>query len=135
MSHFRPITRDVHFLLPPPVQDWLPEGHLARYVVEVVEGLDISALERADAGRGSLPYDPAMLLSLLIYGYATGRYFSSNIERATYDSLAFRFIAANTHPDTLRWPPSGGVLPRSLRPPLFRCCRSPARTSSAASAR
>ncbi len=99
MSHFRPILRDVDFLLPPSVQDWLPEGHLARYVVEVVEGLDLSALEQAYAGRGSLPYHPALLLSLLICGYATGCYSSRTIERATYDSLAFRFIAANGHPD------------------------------------
>jgi transposase len=99
MSHFRPILRDVDFLLPPSVQDWLPEGHLARYVVEVVEGLELSELERADAGRGSLPYHPATLLSLLIYGYATGGFSSRKIERATYDSLAFRFIAANAHPD------------------------------------
>lgn len=99
MSHFRSITRDIDFLLPPSVQDWLPEGHLARYVVEVVEGLDLSALERSYSGRGSLPYHPAMLLSLLIYGYATGCYSSRKIERATYDSLAFRFIAANQHPD------------------------------------
>ncbi|MFB1490735.1 MULTISPECIES: transposase [unclassified Thiocapsa] len=99
MSHFRSINRDIDFLLPPSVQDWLPEGHLARYVVEVVEGLDLSALERAYAGRGSLPYHPATLLSLLIYGYATGCYSSRKIELATYDSLAFRFIAANSHPD------------------------------------
>ncbi|MBK5965747.1 IS5/IS1182 family transposase [Thiocystis minor] len=99
MSHFRPILRDVDFLLPPSVQDWLPEGHLARDVVEVVEGLDLSELERADAGRGSPPYHPATLLSLLIDGYATGGFSSRKIERATYDSLAFRFIAANSHPD------------------------------------
>lgn len=99
MSHFRTINRDVAFLLPPSVQDWLPERHLARYVVEVVEGLDLRELERAYAGRGSAPYHPAMLLSLLIYGYATGCYSSRKIERATYDSLAFRFIAANSHPD------------------------------------
>ena len=99
MSHFRSINRDIDYLLPPSVQDWLPEGHLARYVVEVVEGLDLSALEQAYSGRGSLPYHPATLLSLLIYGYATGCYSSRKIERATYDSLAFRFIAANSHPD------------------------------------
>jgi transposase len=99
MSHFRSINRDIDYLLPPSVQDWLPEGHLARYVVEVVEGLDLSALEQAYSGRGSLPYHPATLLSLLIYGYATGGYSSRKIERATYDSLAFRFIAANSHPD------------------------------------
>ena len=68
MSHFRPILRDVDFLLSPSVQDWLPEGHLARDVVEVVEGLDLNALERDDAGRGSPPDHPATLLSLLIDG-------------------------------------------------------------------
>jgi hypothetical protein len=68
-------------------------------VVEVVEGLDLRELERAYAGRGSRPYHPATLLSLLIYGYATGCFSSRKTERATYDSLAFRFIAANSHPD------------------------------------
>ncbi len=96
---FRPIDRETSFLLPPSVQEWLPEGHLARYVVDVVEGLDLSALERAYAGRGSEAYHPAMLLSLLIYGYATGTFSSRKLERATYDSLAFRFIACNLHPD------------------------------------
>ena len=99
MSHFRPIDRDTDFLLPPSVQEWLPEAHLARYVVDVVEGLDLSELERAYAGRGSDAYHPAMVLSLLIYGYATGTFSSRKIERATYDSLAFRYIACNLHPD------------------------------------
>jgi transposase len=99
MSRFRPIDRDTDFLLPPSVQDWLPEAHLARYVVEVVEGLDLGELERAYAGNGSAAYHPALLLSLLIYGYATGSFSSRKIERATYDSLAFRFIACNQHPD------------------------------------
>ena len=99
MSRFRPIDRDTAFLLPPSVQEWLPEGHLARYVVDVVEGLDLSELERAYAGKGSVAYHPAMLLSLLIYGYATGTFSSRKIERATYDSLAFRYIACNLHPD------------------------------------
>ncbi|MBK6655217.1 IS1182 family transposase [Zoogloea sp.] len=99
MSRFRPIDRQTDYLLPPSVQDWLPESHLARYVVDVVEALDLSALTRAYAGRGSDAYHPAMLLSLLIYGYATGTHSSRRIERATYDSLAFRFIACNQHPD------------------------------------
>lgn len=72
---------------------------MARYVVEVVEQLDLSAMERAYAGRGYDAYPPAMLLSLLIYGYATGTFSSRQIERATYDSLAFRYIACNLHPD------------------------------------
>ena len=83
----------------PSVQEWLPEGHLSRYVVEVVEGLDLGDLERAYAGKGSAAYHPALLLSLLIYGYATGCYSSRKIEQATYDSLAFRYIACNRHPD------------------------------------
>ncbi len=96
---FHPIDRDTDYLLPPSVREWLPESHLARYVVDVVEGLDLSALERAYAGRGSKAYHPATLLSLLIYGYATGTFSSRKIERATYDSLAFRYIACNRHPD------------------------------------
>ena len=96
---FQPIDRDTDYLLPPSVQEWLPEAHLARYVVEVVETLDLSSLEGAYAGRGSHAYHPATLLSLLIYGYATGIFSSRKIERATYDSLAFRYIACNRHPD------------------------------------
>ena len=99
MSRSRPLNREIDYLLPPSVQDWLPESHLARYVVEVVEGLDLSKLESVYAGRGSAAYHPAMLLSLLIYGYATGAYSSRKIERASYDSLAFRFIACDQHPD------------------------------------
>ena len=96
---FHPIDRDTDFLLPPSVQDWLPEAHLARYVVDVVEQLDLSVLERAYAGKGSDAYHPATLLALLIYGYATATFSSRKIERATYDSLAFRYIAYNRHPD------------------------------------
>ena len=96
---FQPIDRDTDYLLPPSVQEWLPKAHLARYVVDVVEGLDLSALERAYAGRGSEAYHPATLLSLLIYGYATSTFSSRKIERATHDSLAFRYIACNRHPD------------------------------------
>ncbi|MCR4320926.1 MAG: transposase, partial [Candidatus Brocadiaceae bacterium] len=79
--------------------EWLPEAHLARYVAAVVENIDLSMIERAYAGRGSDAYHPAMLLGLLIYGYATGTFSSRKIERATYDSLAFRYLACNRHPD------------------------------------
>lgn len=99
MSNFRPVDRDTGFLLPPSVDEWLPERHLGRFVVEVVEQLDLTAMSRAYRGAGSAAYHPAMLLSLLIYGYATGMFSSRKIERATYDSVAFRFIAANQHPD------------------------------------
>ena len=99
MSPFRPIDRKTPYLLPPSVEDWLPEDHLARFIVEVVEGLDVSRLESTYRGRGSAAYHPALLLSLLVYGYATGVFSSRRIERATYDSVAFRFIAAGSHPD------------------------------------
>lgn len=99
MSRFRPVDRGTGYLLPPSVDEWLPENHLARFIVEVVENLSTAPLERAYAGRGSAAYHPNMLLALLVYGYATGVFSSRKIERATYDSLAFRFIAANQHPD------------------------------------
>ena len=99
MSRFVPIDRDTAYLLPPSVQEWLPEDHLARFIVETVEQLDLSELNREYAGRGVAAYPPAMLLALLFYGYATGEFSSRRIERGTYDSVAFRFIAANTHPD------------------------------------
>ena len=81
------------------VGGWLPERHLARFVVEVIEQLDLSAFVKAYRGSGSASYHPSMLLGLLVYGYATGVFSSRKLERATYDSVAFRFIAANDHPD------------------------------------
>jgi len=99
MSNFRPINRDTDFLLPPSVDEWLPERHLARFVVEVVDQLDLSAMVKAYRGSGSASYHPSMLLGLLIYGYATKVFSSRAIERATYDSVAFRYMAGNQHPD------------------------------------
>jgi transposase len=99
MSNFRPINRDTGFLLPPSVDEWLPQRHLARFVVEVIDGLDVSELVKEYRGSGSASYHPAMLLGLLVYGYATKVFSSRAIERATYDSVAFRFIAGNEHPD------------------------------------
>ena len=99
MSNFRPTDRLTGYLLPPSVDEWLPQRHLARFVVEVVEGLDLRAMSKAYRGSGSASYHPAPLLSMLIYGYATGVFSSRKLERATYDSVAFRFIAANDHPD------------------------------------
>jgi transposase len=99
MSNFRPINRDTGFLLPPSVDEWLPQRHLARFVVEVIDGLDLSELVKAYRGSGSASYHPAMLLGLMVYGYATKVFSSRAIERGTYDSVAFRFIAGNEHPD------------------------------------
>src|ERR1035438_3808218 len=99
MSNFRPISRNTGFLLPPSVDEWLPQRHLARFVVEVIDGLDLSELVKAYRGSGSAPYHPAMLLGLLVYGYSTKVFSSRAIERATHDSVAFRYIAGNEHPD------------------------------------
>jgi len=99
VSNFRPINRDTGFLLPPSMDEWLPQRHLARFVVEVIDGLDLSDLVKAYRGSGIASYHPAMLLGLLVYGYATKVFSSRAIERATHDSVAFRFIAGNEHPD------------------------------------
>src|SRR3979409_1313259 len=99
MSHFRPINRDIAFLMPPSVDEWLPQRHLARFVVEVVEGLDLRAMTGSYRGSGEASYHPELLLGLIVYGYATGVFSSRKLERASYDSVAFRFIAANEHPD------------------------------------
>jgi len=96
---FVEVDRETLYLLPPSLQDWLPEGHLSRFVVEIVEQLDLRSLKASYAGRGSQPYNPQMLVALLFYGYATGVFSSRKLERNTYDSVAFRFIAANSHPD------------------------------------
>jgi len=98
-SNFVDIDRGTLYLLPPSIQDWLPEDHLARFVVEIVSQLDLKPLRDAYAGRGSKAYSPEILLSLLFYGYATGVFSSRKLELAAYDSVAFRYIAVNTHPD------------------------------------
>jgi transposase len=99
MSNFRPIDRQTGFLLPPSVDEWLPEKHLARFVVEVIDGLDLRVMRGSYRGSGSASYPPSLLLGILVYGYATGVFSSRKLERASYDSVAFRFIAANQHPD------------------------------------
>lgn len=98
-TKFAPCDRATPYLLPPSVQDWLPKDHLARFVVEIVERLDLRSLKDSYSGCGSKPYNPEMLLALLFYGYATGVFSSRKLERSTYDSVAFRYIAANRHPD------------------------------------
>jgi len=99
MSNFRLLDRRTDFLMPPSVDEWLPQKHLARYVVEVIDSLDLSAMSKSYRGSGSASYHPALLLGILVYGYATGVFSSRKLERATHDSVAFRFIAANDHPD------------------------------------
>jgi transposase len=88
-------------LMPPSVSEWLPEDHLAWFVLDVVEELDVSAFldgYRAD-GRGGAAYDPAVMLALLIYAYSVGERSSRRIERRCVEDVAFRVVAANVQPD------------------------------------
>src|ERR1700759_2235160 len=99
MSNFRAIDRKTGYLLPASVDEWLPEKHLARFIVEVIDDLDLGRMSRAYRGTGSASYHPRTLLSILVYGYATGVFSSRKLERATWDSVAFRYIAGGEHPD------------------------------------
>ena len=127
MKNFRPVDRDTGFLMPPSVDEWLPEKHLARFVVEVIAGLDLRAMLGRYRGSGEASYHPAVLLGILVYGYATGVFSSRKLERASYDSVAFRFVAANQHPATIPSQPSGGASLRRSRPCSSRYCNSPVR--------
>lgn len=101
-KRFRVCDFNQPFLLAPSLQDWLPEGHLARFVADVSNELDLSAIyaeyERHDS-RGLSAYHPLLLTRLLLYGYSIGVTSSRAIEKATYDSVAFRYLAADQHPD------------------------------------
>ncbi len=97
---FRPFDRDQMLLMPPSLQDWVPEGHLAHFVAEVVDSLDLSAIEGAyTEERGYPPYDPRMMVAVLLYAYCTGVYASRRIAAQLADSVAFRFLAAGNQPD------------------------------------
>src|SRR5947199_10279927 len=98
-DHFKAVDRETPYLLPVSVQDWLPEQHLARFVVDVVSKLDLHELKMPYAGVGSEAFNPEMLLALLFYGYATGVFSSRKLEQATNESIPFRYIATKTHPN------------------------------------
>lgn len=128
MTRFVAVNRNAAYLLPPSVEDWLPKDHLARFVVDIVDQLDLSALIRQYRGAGSAAYHPTVMLGLLIYGYATGVYSSRRIEAATYESIAFRYIAANEQPDhDSLCARSASVFSKRSRPCLCRCCVLPGR--------
>jgi len=96
---FITVDRTRPSFLPPSIDELLPRNHLARFVVDIVDRLDLSEIEASYSGRGSPAYHPSMMVSLLFYGYATGTFTSRRLEQATYDSIAFRFIADNQQPD------------------------------------
>jgi transposase len=102
MSHgFVPVDRDQQFLLPPDLRSWLPTDHEVWFVIDLVEQLDLSALESSYrlGAQGRAPVSPTMLLTLLVWGYSRGVVSSRRLERACREDIAFRVICANDAPD------------------------------------
>lgn len=99
---FRSYDLNQRLLLPPDLREWLRPDHLALYISDVVESLDLSGIlklyEEGD-GRGRPPYHPALMVKLLVYGYCTGKMSSRKLEQATYDDVAFRVLSGNQQPD------------------------------------
>jgi len=99
---FRADDLNQSLLFPPSLHDWLPDNHLARFLADVVTALDLDAIYTSyneKDGRGMSAYAPAMMVRVLLYGYATGVYSSRKIQAKTYDDVAFRFLSADEHPD------------------------------------
>jgi transposase len=98
---YRPYEPEQTLLLPPALDNWLPEGHLARFVSDVVDELDLSAIEATyeDEERGFPPYHPRMMVKVLVYAYCTGVYSSRRIQKALADSVALRYLGAGNEPD------------------------------------
>jgi len=92
---------DEGLLLPPSLHDWLPEGHLARFIADVIDELDLGVIYRSyeGDGRGLAAYPPSMMLRLLLYGYCRGVASSRKMEQATHEDVAFRYLSAETHPE------------------------------------
>src|SRR5665811_1574466 len=99
MNNFRTIDRQTGFLLPPSVDEWLPEKHLARFVVEVIDGMDLRAMSGVYRGSGSASYHPRMLLGILVYGYATGIFSSRDKLRSSREGPSRRSPPPRTAPD------------------------------------
>ena len=116
---FAQVDRETLYLLPPSIQDWLPEKHLARFVVEIVEQIDLRHLKASYSGRGSQPYNPEMLVALLFYGYATGVFSSRKLERSTYDS----WLSATSLPTAIPTTEIAHSVATRLRRCVDRCGR------------
>ena len=98
---YRPYYPDEDLLLPPSLREWLPENHLAYFVSDVVDNLDLSAMETVygEEKRGQPPYDPLMMTKVLVYGYCVGVFSSRRIERRLVEDIAFRVLAAGNQPN------------------------------------
>ena len=100
-KNYRPYYPDEELLLPPSLRDWLPENHLAYFVSDVVDNLDLSAMDAVygEEKRGQPPYDPLMMTKVLVYGYCVGVFSSRRIERRLVEDIAFRVLAADNQPN------------------------------------
>ena len=91
--------RSTPMLLPPDLRDWLPQGHIVHFLIEALETIPTTGAKVNVRKTGSGQYPPLIMLGLLIYGYATGRFSSREIEGATYSDVPMRYLSANTYPD------------------------------------
>jgi len=100
-KNYRPYLPDQEFLLPPSLRDWLPENHLAYFVSDVIDNLDLSAMDAVygDEQRGQPPYNPRLLTKLLVYGYCIGVFSSRKIQQRMAEDIAFRVLAAGNEPN------------------------------------
>ncbi|MEK7751426.1 MAG: transposase [Acidobacteriota bacterium] len=98
-TRFVSVDRNTPLLLPPDLRDWVPADHLAHFVIDAVEAVDLREVRVNTRGTGDEQYPPTMLLSLLVYSYATGTFGSRRIEQSTFDNVAVRLITGDTHPD------------------------------------
>src|ERR1700719_4242969 len=98
---YRPYLPDHDLLLPPSLQEWLPEGHLVYFVSDVVNQLDLAAVHAVygDEKRGQPPYDPRLMIKLLVYGYCTGVFSSRRIQKRLQEDIPFKVLAAANEPD------------------------------------
>jgi len=96
---FKTVDYEATLNLTVSLREALPPNHLARFVADVIAQLDLSSLYARYGTRGGDPFAPELLLGLLCYGYATGVFSSRMIEKATHESLPFRFLAGDWHPD------------------------------------
>nr|MDQ3421689.1 transposase [Acidobacteriota bacterium] len=98
---YRPYVPEQDLLLPPSLKDWLPDGHLAYFVSDLIDHLDLTAITRVyDAEeRGYPPYHPVMLTKVLVYAYCVGVFASRRIQRRLVEDVAFRVLAAGNTPD------------------------------------
>src|SRR5687768_10580419 len=100
MASYLPYEPQQQMLLPEALQDWLPEGHLAYFISDTVDGLDLQAFHARYAGGGprNQPFHPAMMVKVLVYAYATGVFSSPTIAKKLHETVAFRVLAAGNSP-------------------------------------